>query len=265
VPAREVATDTLGDVCGAWQCSPMDVDQQIIDMFEQGAAHERDHDLVPARRLLTTALAEAATAGLPDIVLASHLLLGVIEHKEGHTAEASRHLDSGLRMALDTQDLQSEAYARQEIGFLRLDGGDPAGALVQFRRTLALAPGTGIVNLAGNALSGMGVALLDLGQTDQATTLLQAALSIRTEIEDLEQQHVDLTHLAVAALRGGRAGDAAAIARFLAASPATANGMYRHDRQALATVLEATTNLDVVPVTGFEAARRMTRKQGPII
>ena len=50
----------------------------------------------------------------------------------------------------------------------------------------------------------MGVALLDLGRVDEAIPFLQAALSIRTEIDDLEQQHVDLTHLAVAALRGGR-------------------------------------------------------------
>ena len=79
------------------------------------------------------------------------------------------------------------------------------GALAEFRRTLAIAPGTGIVNLAGNALSGMGVALLDLGRVDEAIPFLQAALSIRTEIDDLEQQHIDLTHLAVAALRGGKA------------------------------------------------------------
>jgi hypothetical protein len=135
----------------------MEVDQQIIDMFEQGAAHERDHDLIPARRLLETALAEAATAGLPDIVLAAHLLLGVIEHKEENSAEASRRLEHGLRMALD--------------------GGDPAGALAQFRTTLAIAPGTGTVNLAGNALSGMGVALLALLDADEVATLPRSAVA----------------------------------------------------------------------------------------
>ena len=60
--------------------------------------------------------------------------------------------------------------------------------MAEFRRTLAIAPGTGIVNLAGNALSGMGVALLDLGRVDEAIPFLQAALSIRTEIDDLEHQ-----------------------------------------------------------------------------
>jgi len=240
----------------------MDVPQQIVELFEQGAAHERDHELVPARRLLGAALAAASTAGLCEIVQASHQLLGVVEHKQGRLDEARRHLELGLSLALDAHDLQGEAYARQELGFLRLDDGDPTGALAEFRRTLAIAPGTGIVNLAGNALSGMGVALLDLGRVDEAIPFLQAALSIRTEIDDLEQQHIDLTHLAVAALRGGRREVSAAIARFLAGSRDTANGMYRHDRRALDAVLEAVADTDTAPAAGFEAARQLVSHLG---
>jgi tetratricopeptide (TPR) repeat protein len=134
--------------------------------------------------------------------------------------------------------------------------------LAEFRRTLAIAPGTGIVNLAGNALSGMGVALLDLGRVDEAIPFLQAALSIRTEIDDLEQQHIDLTHLAVAALRGGRREVSAAIARFLAGSRDTANGMYRHDRRALDAVLEAVADTDTAQAAGFEAARQLVSHLG---
>ena len=134
--------------------------------------------------------------------------------------------------------------------------------MAEFRRTLAIAPGTGIVNLAGNALSGMGVALLDLGRVDEAIPFLQAALSIRTEIDDLEQQHVDLTHLAVAALRGGRREVSAAIARFLAGSRDTANGMYRHDRRALDAVLEAVADTDTAQAAGFEAARQLVSHLG---
>jgi hypothetical protein len=134
--------------------------------------------------------------------------------------------------------------------------------LAEFRRTLAIAPGTGIVNLAGNALSGMGVALLDLGRVDEAIPFLQAALSIRTEIDDLEEQHIDLTHLAVAALRGGRRQVSAAIARFLAGSRDTANGMYRHDRRALDAVLEAVADTDTAQAAGFEAARQLVSHLG---
>lgn len=134
--------------------------------------------------------------------------------------------------------------------------------MAEFRRTLAIAPGTGIVNLAGNALSGMGVALLDLGRVDEAIPFLQAALSIRTEIDDLEQQHIDLTHLAVAALRGGRREVSAAIARFLAGSRDTANGMYRHDRRALDAVLEAVADTDTAQAAGFEAARQLVSHLG---
>ena len=240
----------------------MDVPQQIVERFEQGAAHERDHELVPARRLLGAALAAASTAGLSEIVQVSHQLLGVVDHKQGRLDEARRHLELGLRLALDAHDLQGEAYARQELGFLQLDDGNPTGALAEFRRTLAIAPGTGIVNLAGNALSGMGVALLDLGRVDEAIPFLQAALSIRTEIDDLEQQHIDLTHLAVAALRGGRREVSAAIARFLAASRDTANGMYRHDRRALDAVLEAVADTDTAQAAGFEAARQLVSHLG---
>ena len=136
--------------------------------------------------------------------------------------------------------------------------------MAEFRRTLAIAPGTGIVNLAGNALSGgvMGVALLDLGRVDEAIPFLQAALSIRTEIDDLEEQHIDLTHLAVAALRGGRREVSAAIARFLAGSRDTANGMYRHDRRALDAVLEAVADTDTAQAAGFEAARQLVSHLG---
>jgi hypothetical protein len=104
--------------------------------------------------------------------------------------------------------------------------------LAEFRRTLAIAPGTGIVNLAGNALSGMGVALLDLGRVDEAIPFLQAALSIRTELDDLEQQHIDLTpisRLPPCAVVGGRFQPRSLdSSRVVVAPPATA---YRHDRR----------------------------------
>ena len=79
---------------------------------------------------------------------------------------------------------------------------------------LALAPGAVIVNLAGNGLNGMGVALLQLGRAAQAVPFLLAALAIRAEIEDLEQQHVDLVHLAAAGLALGNSSIAARIARW---------------------------------------------------
>jgi hypothetical protein len=86
---------------------------------------------------------------------------------------------------------------------------------------LALAPGAVIVNLAGNGLNGMGVALLQLGRPAQAMPLLLAALAIRAETEDLEQQHIDLVHLAAAALALGNSSIATRIARFLDGHPAT--------------------------------------------
>ena len=57
---------------------------------------------------------------------------------------------------------------------------------------LALAPAAVIINLVGNALNGTGVALLQLRRAAEAVPFLLAALAIRAELEDLEQQHVDL-------------------------------------------------------------------------
>jgi tetratricopeptide (TPR) repeat protein len=235
----------------------------IVDLFTQGNEHERANDLVPARRLLTEALEEGSAAGVSWIVQASHHLLGVVEHKAARLDEARPHLEEGLRLAIADGDLQSEAFSRQEVGFLKLDEGDFSGALIDFRRELAIAPGTGILNLSGNGLSGMGVALLGLDRPGEAIPLLNAALSIRTEIGDLEQQHIDLTHLAVAALRCGDPELAAAIAGFLAATPETAAGMYGHDKRALDSVLQAVQGQDVAPAESFEKVRILVHQLQP--
>jgi hypothetical protein len=123
---------------------------------------------------------------------------------------------------------------------------------------LALAPGAAIVNLAGNGLNGMGVALLQLGRAAQAVPFLLAALAIRAEIEDLEQQHIDLVHLTAAALALGNSSIAARIARFLDGHPDTAAGMYGHDRRTLRAVLDATAGVDADPAASFDEARRLT-------
>ena len=96
------------------------------------------------------------------------------------------HLDAALTLALDAGARTDEAYCRQELGFLLLDTGDPELALGEFHVVLALAPGAVIVNLAGNGLNGIGVALLQLGHASQAVPYLLAALAIRAELEDLE-------------------------------------------------------------------------------
>ena len=119
-----------------------------------------------------------------------------------------------------------------------------------------------MVNLAGNGLNGMGVALLQLGRATQAVPFLLAALAIRAEIEDLEQQHVDLVHLAAAALALGNSSIAAGIARFLDGHPDTAAGMYGHDRRTLRAVLDATAGVDADPAASFDEARRLTAEIG---
>jgi tetratricopeptide (TPR) repeat protein len=241
-------------------CEPGCVDEgeRAWELLGRGHAHEREHDLGPARRLLTQALDAASAADMPEVVCISRQLLGIVAHKADRLDEARAHLEAALTLALDAGNREDEAYCRQELGFLLLDTGDPELALGEFHAVLALAPGVGIVNLAGNGLNGMGAALLQLGRAAEAVPFLLAALAIRAELEDLEQQYVDLAHLAAAALALGNSSIAARIARFLDGHPDTAAGMYGHDRRTLRAVLDATAGVDTDPAATFDEARRLT-------
>jgi tetratricopeptide (TPR) repeat protein len=132
---------------------------------------------------------------MPEVVRTSRTLLGIVAHKADRLDEPRAHLDAALTLALDAGDRTDEAYCRQELGFRLLDTGDPELALGEFHAVLALAPGVGIVDLAGNGLNGMGAALLQLGRAAEAVPFLLAPLAIRAELEDLDQQYVDLAHL----------------------------------------------------------------------
>jgi tetratricopeptide (TPR) repeat protein len=240
----------------------VDERDRIVELLEQGHVHERAHDLERAQRLLTQALDAAAAAGMPEVALTCRQLLGIVAHKADRLDEARIHLDAALTLALDVGDRTDEAYCHQELGFYLLDTGEAELALGEFHAVLALAPGAVIVNLAGNALNGLGIALLQLGRAAEAVPFLLAALTIRAEIEDLEQQQVDLVHLAAAALALGNSSVAAQIARFLDSHPDTAAGMYGHDRRTLRAVLDATAGIDADPAASFDEARRLVAEIG---
>ena len=103
---------------------------------------------------------------------------------------------------------------------------------------------------------------LQLGRAAKAVPFLLAALAIRAELEDLEQQHVDLAHLAAAALALGNSSIAARIARFLNGDPDTAAGMYGHDRRTQQAVLDATAGVDADPAASLDEARQLTAEIG---
>ena len=58
----------------------MDERERILELFDRGSAHERVHDLAPARRLLTQALDAASAVGMPEVVRPCLALLGVVAH-----------------------------------------------------------------------------------------------------------------------------------------------------------------------------------------
>ena len=132
-------------------CEPGCVDERerILELFDRGYAHERVHDLEPARRLLTQALDAASAAGMPEVVCPGLTLLGVVAHKADRLDETRAHLDAALTLALDAGDREYEAYCRQELGFLLLDTGDPELALGEFHAVLALAPGAVMASRLG--------------------------------------------------------------------------------------------------------------------
>ncbi|WP_405060197.1 hypothetical protein OG474_00785 [Kribbella sp. NBC_01505] len=229
--------------------------RRIDDLYRQGREHEMRCELLPARRFLEQALVAASAIGLTVMIRKAEYLLGVVSHKENNLPAARRHLETGLAMALATGDREAEAYARQEVGFLFLGEGHPGAAHAEFLQVLGLAPGVGIINLTGNGLSGLGVAFLANGKAPEAVPLLLGALGIRTEITDLEQQHVDLVHLAHAALLLGHRTIAARVTGFLACSQDTRLGMYPHDRRTFAGLVSAVGTSEAA--TGFEEARAL--------
>jgi hypothetical protein len=196
--------------------------QHVDELFARGREHEMRHELVPARRFLEEALVGATAAGMTRVMIRAHLLLGVVSHKENDLVAARPHTETGLTMALAAGDTQLEAYARQEVGFLLLGEGEPETARAECLRVVGLAPGVGIVNLTGNGLSGIGVALLALGRTPEAVPFLLGALGV---------------------------------IGFLADSPETSKGMYAHDRRTFDTVVSA---VGTGPAAaGFDEARSL--------
>jgi hypothetical protein len=61
---------------------------------EERHAHEQEHDLGPARRLLTQALDGASAADMPEVVGICRQLLGIVAHKADRLDEARAHLDT---------------------------------------------------------------------------------------------------------------------------------------------------------------------------
>ncbi|MFF0265153.1 hypothetical protein [Kribbella sp. NPDC004536] len=227
--------------------------QHVAELFRLGRRHEMRHELVPARRFFEQAMAAAKAGGRTEMVMEVHAFLGIVSLKENNLGSARIHLETALAMAIAAENAQLEAYTRQETGFLLLGEGKPEAAGGEFLRVLGLAPSVGIVNLTGNGLSGLGVAFLALGRTSEAVPLLLGALGIRTEIGDLEQQHVDLVHLAHAAVLLDQKMVAGAVAGFLASSPETRLGMYAHDRRTFDLVTAAVGTNQAA--AGFDEAR----------
>jgi hypothetical protein len=95
--------------------------ERIWELLERCHAREQEHDLGPARRLLTQALEAASAADMPEVVCISRQLLGIVAHKADRLDEAGAHLNAALTLALDAGARTDEAYSRQELGFLLLD------------------------------------------------------------------------------------------------------------------------------------------------
>jgi hypothetical protein len=90
----------------------VDERERIWELLDRGQAYEQAHDLGPARRLLTEALDAASAADMPEVVLTSRSLLGIVAHKADRLDEARAHLDAALTLALDAGDREDVAYCR---------------------------------------------------------------------------------------------------------------------------------------------------------
>jgi hypothetical protein len=73
-------------------CEPGCVDERewILELLYRGHTHEQEHNLGPARRLLTQALDAASAADMPEVVRTNRTLLGIVAHKADRLDEAPR-------------------------------------------------------------------------------------------------------------------------------------------------------------------------------
>jgi len=121
--------------------------------YALGAVRKAKHEWASAAASLRRAI------GLRPDLSAAHYTLGLVLQMDGDSAGARTHLAAAERLRHAAQLAQAAGVATA-VGTQKLDAGDLAGALDQFRRATAIFEGYAPAHYQ------MGRALLRLGQRD---------------------------------------------------------------------------------------------------
>lgn len=192
-----------------------------------------------------------------EVSARAHAVLGVVRRLRRETAAALAHLDSSVAAARMAGLPQLAARSTFNLGALRLEQGDLAGAGRLFTDLLPEMRARGDSYGAGRVLHAMGVIRLNQGDPTGAIDLLEQAVAAKSGLGDLAGAATSEHSRALALLALGRVADARQLVdRVLAASTGTG------ERWARAHFLDTTGMIALVEGDLTRAARAFTDAQG---
>lgn len=153
--------------------------------------------------------------------------------EQGHASKAREAFQSALER-LEPGPSYRRAVTMERLGRCFLMNGAVRDAAAHFQGALEitadLAPTSGVRALQGVLESGLGDAMLAVGELDRARKAYKAAVATATSLGDQRAQGIDLDHLGVVALRQGRLTEAqhfheAALRLFVAIGEALPQGV----------------------------------------
>jgi tetratricopeptide (TPR) repeat protein len=156
-----------------------------------------------AGRLLLRALAEARSAGLPNMAGRALFNLAAIEHERGDLAAAKRRYSEALAEMRTASDSFGTASVLHALGMIHARQGAPDDAMALLMEATALRRRLGDIQGAANSEHAYAHVLLRLGKTAQARELITAALESTASLGERHSQGHYLDSLAMLALLDG--------------------------------------------------------------
>jgi putative nucleotidyltransferase with HDIG domain len=149
-----------------------------------GTVHRERGDIDVARELYDASLEVAERNGLADQIAAGLNLIAAIEQFSGEPDTAEALYGRAKQIATESGDDRMQAMVDQNLGALANMRGDVPAALYRYTSALLRYRRVGDLHSAVGALNNMGMAHIDLGELDAASTCLDQALELATAAQD---------------------------------------------------------------------------------
>ncbi len=144
-----------------------------------------------------------------DITLTQlYITLGDARQMLGESAQAMQDYNAALTLTRQHDDSQHEAIVLYKLGYAQLDDGDAEGAIDMLEQALALFKAQGKRDYEGRVMGGLGSAFSDLERWSEAMRFYTSGLYIAREVQDQEEEVLQISSLAYAAVQAGQLGDA---------------------------------------------------------